>query len=401
MSSSDPAAVPSPMPHSPAALAPKDRVITIDILRGIALFGVLMVNLVTMFRVSLFELFAPSHASTKTQLDRFFDAFVTYALDMKAWSLFSLLFGVGLAIQFDRLAAHDRPTYWLRRRLFVLLGFGLCHLLFIWNGDILTEYALAGLLVLPLMRQDKGTLVFYALVTLGFFVAMPVLYSPVYWPNPRAASAALVTANQVYAHGDFLQTRQLNLSELRLITPLLWWGFPRTIGLVLLGAWIWKADILRRLRALRFNLLVFGVLAVAMGVVVTFAGSKSLLSEYPKLQDALSRLGPPVQALGYAALIAIAVDQLYLGRLLRAFAPLGRMAFSNYILQSIIFGWIFFGYGLGQFGRLGTSQAFLLGVAVYIAQMIGSALWLHRFQFGPLEWLWRSLMYGQKQPMRK
>ncbi len=77
------------------------------------------------------------------------------------------------------------------------------------------------------------------------------------------------------------------------------------------------------------------------------------------------------------------------------------MSFANYIVQSLIFGWIFFGYGLGQFGRLSVSAAFLLGTAVYVAQIVGSALWLRRFRFGPLEWLWRSLMYGQVQIMMK
>lgn len=84
-----------------------------------------------------------------------------------------------------------------------------------------------------------------------------------------------------------------------------------------------------------------------------------------------------------------------------SFAPLGRMSFTNYILQSLIFSWIFFGYGFGQFNRMNVTTAFLLGVVVYIAQMIGSALWLRWFRFGPLEWLWRSLMYGKAQVMLK
>jgi len=77
------------------------------------------------------------------------------------------------------------------------------------------------------------------------------------------------------------------------------------------------------------------------------------------------------------------------------------MAFSNYILQSVIFGFIFYGYGLGQFGRMSASSAFLLGVIVYLAQVVLSAIWLRRFRFGPLEWLWRTLMYNRAQPMRR
>jgi uncharacterized protein len=75
------------------------------------------------------------------------------------------------------------------------------------------------------------------------------------------------------------------------------------------------------------------------------------------------------------------------------------MAFTNYILQSLIFGWIFYGYGLGYFGRLGAAETLILGAAVYAAQMAVSAWWLGRYRFGPIEWLWRTMMYGVRQPM--
>jgi uncharacterized protein len=87
-------------------------------------------------------------------------------------------------------------------------------------------------------------------------------------------------------------------------------------------------------------------------------------------------------------------------RLLSAFAPMGRMAFTNYLMQSVVFGLVFFGYGLGQFGRMGAAQAFALGLAVYVVQLYLSSWWLRRYRFGPIEWLWRTLMYGSVQPMR-
>jgi len=105
-------------------------------------------------------------------------------------------------------------------------------------------------------------------------------------------------------------------------------------------------------------------------------------------------------ALAYACFI-IAAASMPLGlKLLDWAAPLGRMAFTNYLLQSLIFGWVFYGYGLGLFGKLGSAAALMIGVAVYVAQVIISRWWLARFNFGPVEWLWRTLMYGQKQPMR-
>src|SRR3954471_6578005 len=127
-------------------VAPRDRIEAVDAVRGVALFGVLIVNLVTEFRVSIFQQFLASTACSEA--DRLAERIVAVGFESKAFCLFSLLFGVGLAIQFDRLSATGRPLYWLARRLAVLLAFGLVHLLFIWNGDILTEYALAGFAVL-------------------------------------------------------------------------------------------------------------------------------------------------------------------------------------------------------------------------------------------------------------
>ncbi len=103
--------------------------------------------------------------------------------------------------------------------------------------------------------------------------------------------------------------------------------------------------------------------------------------------------------LGYGSAVIALVEFTAARRMLRAFAPLGRMAFTNYLLQSVIFTWVFFGYGLGYFGRLGVAETLLFGSIVYVCQMAASAVWLHRYRFGPVEWLWRTLMYGARQPM--
>lgn len=385
---------------APTAVAPDDRILTIDILRALALFGVLMVNLVTEFRVSIFQQFVPSVFPAST-LDRFLDAFVWYALDMKAFALFSVLFGIGLALQFDRLASRARPLYWLRRRLFVLLGFGVFHLLFIWNGDILTEYALAGLLVLPLIREDKETLGLVSLALFCFYLAMPALHLPIYWPSTETFARHVTAANQVYANGSLVQVWRFSLGELRMMFSLNEFVFPRTLALFLLGTAIWQSGILRNRQSYRREFLIFGAAATGVGLVLTAAEHNGVFAGTPVLGASMSNLAPTIQALGYAALTVVAVDLPYLRGILRLFAPLGRMSFTNYILQSVIFSWIFFGYGLGRFGRLSITTAFLLGTAIYIAQMAGSGLWLRWFRFGPLEWLWRSLMYGQAQGMLK
>src|SRR4051812_11719807 len=132
-------------------ISPGERVRMIDALRGIALLGVLIVNAETEFRVSIFQQFIGEPAGGSAW-DGFIDGFVLAAVEFKAFITFSFLFGVGLAIQFERMARTGNAISLLLRRLLVLLLFGSIHLLLIWNGDILVEYAVAGLIVLPLLR---------------------------------------------------------------------------------------------------------------------------------------------------------------------------------------------------------------------------------------------------------
>ena len=169
-----------------APIAPQDRIEAIDAVRGVALFGVLIVNLITAFRVSIFQQFLGSTA--QGDADGLVERIVAVGFESKAFCLFALLFGVGLAIQFDRLSVTGRPFYWLARRLAVLLAFGLVHLLFIWNGDILTEYALAGFIVLPLLLLRRALLLIVAAGLLVVYVVGPMLYS-VPWPDAATLRA--------------------------------------------------------------------------------------------------------------------------------------------------------------------------------------------------------------------
>ncbi|WP_256467784.1 DUF418 domain-containing protein [Bradyrhizobium sp. 62] len=112
-----------------------------------------------------------------------------------------------------------------------------------------------------------------------------------------------------------------------------------------------------------------------------------------------SPMGTILLALGYGATF-VAVAELRSGKMLLGWAvPLGRMAFTNYLAQSLIFGWIFYGHGLGLFGHLSAAEALAIGLTVYVCQIFFSAWWLRRPRYGPVEWLWRTLMYGTRQPM--
>ena len=374
-----------------AAAASGDRIESIDAIRGAALFGVLVVNLVTGFRVSIFQQFVePAQGLGGT--DALVEHIVELGLEGKAFCLFTLLFGVGLAIQFERLSAFGQPLFWLARRMAALVAFGLVHLLLIWNGDILSEYAVAGLLVLPLLLLPAGRLLAIALGFLLVYAAGPVLVYSIPWPDDAALQAHVAAANQVYANGSLADTWRFSFAELPLILRLHAYAFPRTVALFLFGVLLWRAGILQRAAGFRVEIAIAAIVGIAAGAVLTATTPLGTIGGF---------LAPVVLALGYGAALLWIAPLPVMHRAVSGLAPVGRMAFTNYVAQSIVFGCIFFGYGLGQFGRMGAAPALVLGIAVFMAQIALSGWWLRRYRFGPIEWLWRTLMYGARQPMRK
>jgi uncharacterized protein len=339
-----------------------------------------------------------------SRLDRLVDAVVSIGMELKAFALFSLLFGVGLAIQFERLASKPQRRSLLVRRLLVLLGFGTLHLCLIWNGDILTEYALIGLLALPFLYLPSRALIVFCAAALLLYAAMPSwLPDSFFGPDEAGLRQYIRVATSVYATGTWSEVVRFNIAEIPRLVPLHVLVAPRTFALFLLGVLVWRTGLLRdpeRYRRLLIGIAVVGlVLGLGMSLL-TLPGPGSSLRILAPLVSALTTLAPVVLAIGYGATCVALYTFTRLNRLLGLLGPLGRMAFSNYLAQSLVFGWIFFGYGLGLFGRLGASQAMLLGIAVYIAQVLISHWWLKRFRFGPMEWLWRTLMYGVRQPWR-
>jgi uncharacterized protein len=338
----------------------------------LALFGVLTVNLVTAFRVSIFAQFLPPEAPANW-LDGLAGAVVRHGLELKAFAVFSLLFGVGLGILHQQLSGSGRPLYWLTRRMLVLLGFGLLHLLLLWNGDILVEYALAGLLVVPLLGARASVLA----AASALMFALYLFGLPVAWPDAHWIEQHVALAQQVHASASYAQIARFSIAEIPYLIPLHVAVFPRTLALFLLGAWIWRSGVLRDIGAHRRLLLVLAAIGMAGGSALAFAG--------------IGNAATILLALGFCAAVMACKWPL-----LRVFAPVGRMAFSNYIAQSLVFAWVFFGYGLGQIGRHGPAAAFAFGVLLFVVQAVLSVCWLRRYRFGPLEWLWRTLMYGRR-----
>jgi uncharacterized protein len=376
-------------------VSPSDRIESLDALRGVALLGVLAINLVTEFRVSIFEQFLPAR-QLSSALDRAIETILMLAVDMKAFCLFSLLFGAGLAIQFEHLSTNSLRALLLIRRLLVLLILGLIHLCLIWNGDILTEYALAGLIVLPFLFGPRLLLIAGAATFLGLYLAVQGWPPPGLFPSLASIQRHVEEATHVYTTGNFGEVLAFRLREIALIIPLHIFVFPRTLALFLFGAFVWRSGVLqKRNRALLFS--------VAIGCTGLGAALILVRSDGSMVSTTLAAMANPagtiLLALGYGAII-IAIANSSSGRTLLGWAaPLGRMAFTNYLAQSLIFGWIFYGYGLGLFGQLGPTEALAIGLAIYTCQVAFSRWWLGRYRYGPVEWFWRTLMYGAPQPM--
>lgn len=379
---------------------PSTRINSIDALRGLALFGVLAMKLDNAFRISLFEQFLPGSADRGVDLAA--DVFLYGFLDLKAFALFSLLFGLGLAMQYERLAPNPRRAILLTRRLLALLAFGAIHMFLIWNGDILMEYALAGLIVLPILFSPGWLLGIAATAFLVLYIAMPMLPAPVSFPDVAGITSLIQAANHAYGTGNFIQIFEFRIREVKDIFPLHVFIFPRTLGLFLLGAIIWRSGLIANAVRHSRKLWLAALLLIAVGLAITFDTTARWFSEWPSLgsmEGPATQLGVIVLPLGYGALV-LAIGTIQKGRFLSWVEPMGRMAFTCYIMQSVLSGLIFYGYGFGLMGKMGPATGMLLVVAIYLAQALLSSWWLKRFRYGPLEWLWRAVMYGNQPKFR-
>jgi uncharacterized protein len=319
-----------------------------------------------------------------------------FGLYGKGFILFAFLFGVGLAIQDQRFTSRGRREL-LVRRLSVLLAVGLIHMLLIWNGDILAEYAIAGFCALPLLRLPQVWLLRTAGTLLLLFVAGPFLPDIVPMPTRDWMADHVVKAREVYGNGGFAEILAFRISEARAFLPLHASVFPRTLGLFLLGAWVWRTGFFARDR-LSSSVTKWAFASFCAGAILFLWWPSNIQSSAWRWAIAAHEFSDLCLAFAYGTAIIGAAQNASTKWLVAWAAPVGRMAFSNYILQSIVLGFIFYGYGLGYFGRMGIWPCFAIVLVTFAAQAVSSRWWLARFNFGPLEWLWRSLTYGKGQP---
>jgi uncharacterized protein len=353
-----------------------------------------MVNLQTEFRVSLFAYYARFDANVG-----FANAVADYAirffLESKAIAIFSFLFGVGMAVFFERARrdGHPRPLRLLVRRLCVLAVIGAAHLLF-WNGDILFTYAIAGMIVCPVLLASTRTAGMLALACGAVCVAplpLPGL------PNPAAMLRQGAAATAVYGSGGVVEMFRFRWNETRFyIAPLLLGTLPRIVGLFLSGIAAWRMGLLSDLRRRHRLYRVVAAVGLAVGGTASVLRLLELGSriDLGRASDLVFILSTVPFAFGWTALLFWASAQERRLHRLRFFAPVGRMALTNYLTQSIVLSFVFYAYGLGLVGRLPTAPVAVGGVAFYALQVLGSRCWLSHFRFGPCEWAWRAITFS-------
>jgi uncharacterized protein len=218
-------------------------------------------------------------------------------------------------------------------------------------------------------------------------------------PDAEWLGIQLAKADRFYGFGGFLDVLALRLQELRFFMPLQLAGLPRIVALFLFGALVWRLGILQQpLRRLFIRVAWTGIVAgIALAAVVAAGDLLQIPAPGIFLAADLSALA---LALGYSAAVILIASGPRGRKMLAWAAAVGRMAFTNYLAQSVIFSFVFYGYGLGLFNRMSIGSALALGLAVYAMQAVVSAWWLRRHRFGPVEWFWRTAMYGARQPWR-
>ena len=393
----------------PQPVRATERVVYWDVLRGVAVLGVLMANmpLMSMTRGLAFD----SH-ELFGGLDAFGFWFVRVFADTKFITIFSVLFGAGLALMSEKAIEREAPFKRMYfRRLVALAVFGAMHGILLWWGDILFHYALMGLIAMWMRKLSPATLLIIALallsvglvINLAFAAADPEGFAE---PGMTAAEAATERSRAIeeaYGSGSFVETTVRRWQDFlfAMLFMLIW--APRTLGLFLVGMALVRSGVILRIADHRAA----AERAVRLGfpIGVLFTLGHVVIGTHPEgpMQRVLSLA--TLYLLGfflspaYMGLIALWTLGDTLAGLQRRLAAVGRMAFTNYISHSVITGAIFI-YGR-QWDQWNRFEGLLLTFGIYLFQMWLSPRWLAHFRFGPLEWLWRSAAYWKLQPMQR
>lgn len=393
-----------------------DRLVVIDTLRAIALYGVIAMNLTAM--VMMFK--APAVMQAAGPPDFAFGLFDLVFLQGKARSAFAFLFGVGFGILMQRAAARGTgfTGFYLRRAL-ILLAIGVCNLAFLFWGDILIVYALLGMILLLFRNVGQKTL-----LTLGLtLVILPPMVAGVIEAltgaplsnlaglDLSAVDAGYAALTPAYTAGGYWEFVCANL-RYYLFHNLAETGFVLVydlgvLGLFMLGLWATRRGVFEDIDRHRplLRRIVWVALPLGLALSVLHASRRLGLPADGALYGAVTAayVGLPVMAFGYLAILTLYISRG--GRwLTTVFAPMGRMALTGYLASNAVGAFVWYAWGLNRISDpawMSMAGMNLFAIAVFAGLCLFSFAWLGAFRFGPAEWLWRSLTYGRLQPLRK
>jgi uncharacterized protein len=428
------------LPIEPLApITPNERLSAPDVLRGIGLLGILLMNMIA-FHTPLMArqlLRPPWH----DRLDQWMVWLLSIFVSGKFLTIFSLLFGAGFALQLARVERRQGRFVALHLRRCLVLGlFGAAHIGLLWFGDILLDYAILAPILLLFRRCRPRTVIIWAalffLVPIAYTVPRAIKWERIYRATPedrawyedlrgqladyRAGDqssmpeweaeyiAQVAATEEKYRSTSYGTVFRERWEDIRRV----YWGPPvwlgRTLAVLLLGLAAVRAGVLERpqdhqrlLRRLAGPGLLLGLIT---SVAYTYYREQPFaylggLSDFAI--PALRSVAALLTALGYVAIVLLHLPQHGTPRGLAPLAAAGRMPLTNYLSQSLICTTIFYGYGLGWYGRTGVIVGTLLALAIFVTQAALSVVWLCYFRFGPLEWLWRSITYARLQPLKK
>lgn len=395
----------------------QERIDALDALRGFAVLGILVMNIQS-FAMPMAAYLNPSAFGSMEGIHGAAWAISHVLADQKMMALFSMLFGAGIVLFCERAAKSGRSEagYHYRRNVWLMM-FGLLHGYLLWHGDILFLYALCAFVLFPLRKRQASSLfklgiaflavssIFYMLTGVSLQYMPPEAFEeqmmPMWQPD-QAAIAAEMGALQ----GDWLTQMSVRVpmtQEMQGLALFLW-GFWRASGMMLLGMALYKSRMItgqadnRVYRRYVLLAVLVGVPLVVFGIYWNFQNNWQIRSMFFGSQ--FNYWGSVLISLGFMSAILLLLKNGTWPALTTRLAAVGRMAFSNYIMHTVLCGLIFYGHGLGLIGQVERAGQLLIVFGIWALQLWLSPIWLRHFRFGPLEWLWRSLTYWKVQPMR-
>lgn len=423
-----------------SALKLTDRIQSLDIMRGIVVLGILIMNINGMGLARAYENPNVSGGATGWDLKTWITANMFFEGTMRG--LFSLLFGVGMFVLLDRLeskgAGMNAANIYFRRLVWLLV-FGLIHgYLLLWDGEILYNYALMGFIVFPFRNMSPKKLIGIAL----FLIAAGTLWDYADYKKDVKLIEQVSIAEKNESEEKEL-TKELNealekwgkiqeekspeaiaayntnmrkgyFEVVAFLAPLITHEnehFPYrydlwdVLSMMLLGIALYKMKILAAEKSLRF----YGLMAFigyGIGLAINYYETTLILdSGFSFLGFSKShityQLGRVPVAMGHIAVIMIFCKLPILNWLKASLSAVGKMALTNYIMHSVIVMFIFTGVGFGLFGKLHRHELMYVVFSIWIFQLIVSPIWLKYYQFGPLEWVWRNLSYLRRHPLKR